>query len=292
MDNLSFIIPVAAIQRLEGLFQSNENFIDGGLIIVAMRDADHSVTGIRVFLAGWDISDRTGTAKLVIAQAGPMDPASSIRAHYRPTAETTDMQLVMDLRSDDRPPVSYFSLEPNDFINTNFGTGQTEFDTRIPNYYFDLAFIEHKTYKYMTSRNTFYYQDSNGMYFRDQGLQFQVVEGNRGIKCSSALATFRHGVGGISDPAEFTTLIVRPEPEPIIVEINHSGAVAYDIMPTCPPYWKPGAQFSDSIFFLSKSAAEAQAAAIKDVVGTPASPSCLGTLIWIGVVIISLYYAL
>jgi hypothetical protein len=285
MDNIFFTVTLQEVEGLQrGLPRDSQGRLiqglqNAGLLIASFRDVDHKITDIRVFFIGWDTSDRAGAAKLVIAGSNQgLGP------------ETTDMQLVEFLRSATIPQGSYYIPTLSPIEN---GLIEPSPDSSSTNYYFDLAFFDWESCNHMLTSNIFYFKDAQSERYYQQeapsNSRLEIDPQARGIKFASALTTFKHGIIGMpnsTDPATFTTLIARPYPEPVFVDRNHPGAVAYDVMPTCPPYWKPGAQFIESMLFLSKSAKEAQDAAIRDTPGAN-SKSCFGLILLTIITILS-----
>lgn len=102
--------------------------------------------------------------------------------------------------------------------------------------------------------NNIYYYAPGGHIGRQQ-----VNSNIRGVRISRGVSAFKDGITSRDNIGIFNTLIAKPSPEPVLVDGNQSGAIAYTIAPSCPPFWKPGSQYLMATGAMFRTSAEAAA---------------------------------
>lgn len=311
MENINFSIPAQVIndkitmdQEYFNPQRQRRDINFGGILFATLREApieDRSepLINIRAFLVFWYTAG-PGTAKLRIK--------GIVEQQYLPDGTTPDTRPDETLE-DSRliELLTNTNLDSNLYIPCNIPTNQAiTWVNYTPDMYFKLSFLDRKSYEYLSQSNNFYFKSEDGTsYYRTNQVgtaapntdDEPVMESQRGIKFTSANSTFIHGIPEISQsaetpfngPATFSTLMARPDPEPIIVDTNHPGALAYKLMPSCPPYWKPGRQIVDSILFLGENAREAEEKALAE--SLKGAKSCLPVLVTMAIVIATILYA-
>jgi hypothetical protein len=309
MENINFVISAQEIDPK--IISEGEHFnrqrqgtaiTFGGILFAALREAPRAdlyepLSGIRAFLVFWDTAG-PGTAKLRIK--------GIVEQQYLPDRTTPDPEP--DNTLEDSRLIALLTnpnLDSSLYIPCIISSDQPpRWVNNTPNMYFKLSFLDSESYEYLSQSNHFYFkgEEGNGRvpnYYRaniQNTANPFIDDGNlvtqRGIKFTNANGTFIHGIPIISEftntpynsPLTFSTLMARPDPEPIIVDNNHPGALAYKIMPSCPPYWKPGSQIVDSLPFLGENASKAEKKALEE--SLKKKMPCLPVLTSIAIVII------
>lgn len=310
MENFLFTISGSEIRGLEErlaqpLINNNPNSLKiGGLLILAVRESDNSVTKFKIFLVCWDTS--SSIAKLVIP--GLNRNLNEIQI---------DDELITMLNGIVPSPNIAMLERLGPFRSTPIQNNTII----IPHRWFKLAFLDKIIYDEMLTNNDFYHKIDNRYYTNVTVNSNGVVEPRtpvntqeRGLIFYAAMAMMYHGIvpsvpPALPDPGRFTTIMVRPNPEPVIVADNPtdipvvsnpsgavvgdnpSGAVAYVLIPSCPPYWKPSTQLIYSIPGLRFSANRAMQSAEPPEDNSQNKPSNWERLIWILIILILIFIA-
>ena len=297
MENFLFTISGSEIRGLEErlaqpLINNNPNsFKIGGLLILAVRESDNSVTKFKIFLVCWDIS--SSIAKLVIP--GLNRNLNEIRIDDELIGILDEQELSPNIAMlEVLAPFSRVPI-PEDIQNPNIIN---------PDRWFKLAFVDKVIYDEMVTSNDFYYGSNidPNRYTIDKDNLINVNPAERGLNFYAAMSTMYHGIVPsepvrpsstdiLLEPASFTTLMVRPNPEPVIVDNNSNGSVAYVSIPSCPPYWKPASQLIYSIPGLRFSANRAIQFVTISEDNSQNKPSNWERIIWLLIILILIFIA-
>jgi hypothetical protein len=254
-----FQIKIPRVTILDWESRATRDKLIGGILLVSLinsdRKADPSGTGVKVMPAYWDMSTLSslGYATLFIHERAPIVPS------------TTDMELITQLRALSIPGIvlefsaSAGTLIPGAEMPVSYPAPvPSPLPAPLPTAEFELAFIDFNTCKYLCDSNAYYYRTPEGGFTTDSSATaVRIVDSERAVFITRAVSIFKDGVTGIERFGSFNTILAKPYPEPVIVDANLPGAVAYTINPSCPPYWKPKAQYLESLGAVVASSREA-----------------------------------
>lgn len=276
MRNFKFIIKTTEITR----WSSETSYGKfGGILLVCRKDSSGIIDGLRALPIYWDTTARNTDGSLSL-------PAALKIRDVNLNENANDMEFVEDLRRGNDFPIRLES------VNRSTWDVLTDTGGPLPGVVeFDLCFLEAGMCKFLAEENSYYWA-SNGTFYTDRNLTTPVNSTDRGIIFYRAISVFEHGTNGNTlEIGKFGTLAAKPFPEPVIVDSNYSGAVAYTLTSNCPPFWKPTAQFIESMgaIFRSSAAAAEREANVEEERARKNRQGCLSIVLILLLVALSIY---